>query len=153
MEPPFNLMNIVLDTVSTVIWLLLSQTVSFIAEKPRSHSAVLPGNVSAAARRLTNWDLSFPFLYFRKLSTIDLAGKPNRFANLFTDSSPNKTNSSLPILVTSLSCTASVDLPAVLTWYRSFYQIHQEWQSWSVQHWYSVFHQWVVLPWTCLLCR
>ena len=42
--------NMVLETDSTRRRLRLSHTVSFIIEKPRSHSALLPGSVSAAAK-------------------------------------------------------------------------------------------------------
>jgi hypothetical protein len=49
-ETPMSLINMALETVLTFIGLLLSQTVSFIVENPLLHSAVLPGNVSAAAR-------------------------------------------------------------------------------------------------------
>jgi len=65
-ETPFNLMN-VLDTVPTFILFFLSQTVSFISEKPRSHSAVLPGNVSAAARiQVDELRLGLSILIFSK---------------------------------------------------------------------------------------
>jgi hypothetical protein len=59
-ETPLSLMNMALETVLTFIRVLLSHTVSFIAENPLSHSAVLPGNVSAAARSFRSSDWGFP---------------------------------------------------------------------------------------------
>ena len=66
---PFSFINIALEIDLTLMAFRLSHTVSFMAENPLSHSAVLPGYVSAAASNCkSSGQSSIVFVYYDFIS-------------------------------------------------------------------------------------